>query len=195
VAWPDPARPIPLGELVWSQAGAASDEGPVAAALAYDVETSQYLRRVEPPSGFAPGTPMLDASGRVTGDPPHSGGPAVIFMLRRVSGGRIRGVRAIALPAPAGGTGHLFRLQRLDVSLTHGRRALAWFVRPLLVFTSLSLPLGVLALLLAPWLRRGSRREATAFIAPHLEAMAAFAAGAAVAAPAVVAIASLWGSR
>jgi hypothetical protein len=179
---------------MWSEGGTPGD-GPVAAALAYDVETSQYLWRVEPPSGFALGTPLLEASGRLTGDPPHGGGPAVLFMLRRVSGGRIRGVRVVALTAPAGGAGHAYRLQRLDVSLTHGRRALAWFARPLLMLTSLSLPLGVLALLLAPRLRRGARREAAAWLAPHLEAAAVFAAGAAVAAPAVVAIASLWGSR
>jgi hypothetical protein len=43
--------------------------------------------------------------------------------------------------------------------------------------------------------KSATRREAAEWIAPHLEAGAVLAAGLAVAAPAVVALVSLWGSR
>jgi hypothetical protein len=91
-------------------------------------------------------------------------------------------------------------VQRAEVSLTAGRRVFVWAVRPVLVLTSFALPLGVLAFLLAPLLHRarrrpGTRREAAAWIGPYLEGAAVLAAGIAAAAPAVVVLASLWGSR
>jgi hypothetical protein len=159
------------------------------------VETTLYLRHLDPPSGAPPNAPLLELNGRVTGDTPRDEA-AVLFAVRRVMGGRLRSVRVVALRAAAGG--YLFRLQRVEASLVAGRAAFAWIVRPALVLTSLSLPLGVLALLLAPLLgkrRARTRREAAAWIAPYLEAAAVGAASVAIAAPAVVALASLWGSR
>ncbi len=198
VAWPDPDRPTLLGELVWAGAEGGPQAAPVASALAFDTETSLYLRRIEriePPSGAPPGAPLLEVSGRFSGDAPRED-VAMLLAVRRVSAGRLRAMRVIAMRATTGG--FLFRLQRQEASLVAGRAAFTWVVRPLLVLTSLSLPLGVLALLLAPLLgkRRGrTRREASAWIAPYLEAAAVVAASVAIAAPAVVALANLWGSR
>jgi hypothetical protein len=202
VAWPDPARPLVSGELSWARAG---DQD----ALAYDVETGLYLRQIEPrapaeashdgpasgPRPRPPSEPCLELVGRVAPDEPHEGS-SVLFVVREVIGGRLKAMRIAATPSPSG-SGHVFHVQRAEASLTAGPRVHA-FVRPVLALTSLSLPLGVIALLLAPWLyrRRGeTRREAAAWIGPHLEAAAVLAAGVAAAAPAVVAIASLWGSR
>lgn len=213
VAWPDPARPIALAELVWSHAGQEAGLGNgarvadrsgaatvpverVEGALAYDMETGLYLRRVEPAPGTASGTPQLELVGRITADP-RGEAPSVLFVVSKVEAGRLKAMRIAAVPE-TGKPGPLFRLQRAEVSLTGGPRVLGWVVRPLLALTSFSLPLGVLAFLLAPLLRRRSgetRRDAAAWISPYLEAAAVLAAGVAAAAPAVVAIASLWGSR
>jgi hypothetical protein len=93
-------------------------------------------------------------------------------------------------------------LDRAEVSLVAGRKAFAYFAEPVLSVTSFTLPVGLLAYLLAPLAARIAghgddltRREALALIGPLLAAAVAFAASLAVAAPAVVAIISLWGSR
>ncbi len=160
------------------------------------METGLYLRRVEPAPGTTFDAPQIEMVGRITADS-RSEVPAVLFVVRKVERGRLKAVRLVSIPEK-GKPGPLFRLQRAEVSLTGAPRVFTWVVRPLLVLTSFSLPLGVLAFLLAPLLRRRSgvtRREAAAWIAPYLEAAAVLAAGVAAAAPAVVAIASLWGSR
>jgi hypothetical protein len=204
---------MPLGELTWTHPG--SDGPPrVSDVLAYDVERGLYLRRIDPGPGstpvkmgdpsIAPGSPLLELTGQIAGEAPREG-EAVLFVARKVAEGRLKAVRIVAFPTPAGlahegggaprATAHAFRVQRTEISLTSGRRVLAWVVRPLLMLTSFALPLGVLALLLAPLLRRVPRRVASAWIAPYLEAAAMLSASTAAAAPAVVAIASLWGSR
>jgi hypothetical protein len=212
VAWPDPARPLALGELWWARAGSPGELGadssasrlslplPVEDALAYDAETGLYLRRIEPPSGSRAGDPLLELVGRVAADEASEGPavPSVLFVLRRVAAGRLKAMRLVSAPGHEGG--RVFRVQRAEVSLTTGPRVFAWAVQPVLALTSFALPLGVLAFLLAPLLHRarrraGSRRAASEWIGPYLEGSAVIAAGVAAAAPAVVAMVSLWGSR
>ena len=165
-AWPDPSRPPPFAELLWTQAGPSGHPIEVEKALGYDVETGLYLRVIDPPS--APGSvaeegepqgnlqraaprttdvdgPFLELVGRVTSDAPRDG-TSVLFTVRRVSGGRLRSVRVVATPlAPAaagpGSGGHAFHVQRAEVSLTAGPQALRWFARPLLSGPSFALPL------------------------------------------------------
>ncbi len=209
VAWPDPARPVALGELTWSRGEGDGASVRVAGALAYDVETGLYLRHVDPAPGTAADAPQLELVGRVAGDAPRES-ESVLFVVREVKGTRLKAVRVVATPAHDGG-GHAFHLQRAEVSLAAGPRVFAWGVRPLLALISLALPLGVMALLLAPVLRRprwvgasgpvsigggaATRREAGVWIVPYLEAIAAQAAGLAAAAPAGVAHALWWGAR
>ena len=201
VSWPDPARPLAQADLTWAPPGRQPFGGSALGledALAYDVETGLYLRHIEPAPLHAPANgklldgPHLELTGRVNADEPHDG-PSVLFVLRKVAGGRLTQVRMAAVPAPGGGQGHVFQLQRASASLTAGPRVYAYAVRPVLALTSLSLPLGGGVLLLA-WLL-GRRREAASWITPAIEAAAALSAGVAAAGPAVVAIASLWGSR
>jgi hypothetical protein len=214
VAWPDPTRPLPLGELVWSRPGAPRDPARLEGARAYDVETGLYLVRADPAPGSSPADPVLEVAGLLGGDSPRD--PGVVFVIRRVAAGRIKAVRLVHLASHAG-EAPAFAFHRAEVSLTAAPRAYAWFVRPILTLTALSLPLGVVALLLAPALyrarwRRAKRRgpppyrqpepgeapargEAVAWVAPYLEAAAVLSAGLAAAAPAVVAMAALWGSR
>jgi hypothetical protein len=193
---------------------ATAEGNAVERALAYDVETGLYLVRVEPAAPVAMGPqeapspappapprtraellagPHLEITGRLAAEAPREG-TSVLLVVRRIAGGQLRAARVIAAPATSG-LGHVFRLQRAHVSLTAGPTAFAWVARPLLALTSFSLPLGVLALLLAPFVRRTDRETAAAWLAPRLAAFAVLAAGLAAAAPAVVAMASLWGSR
>ena len=208
VAWPDPTRSPLQSELTWARAVPGGPEQ----ALAYDVETGLYLVRVEPPSGHdARQTgegPYLEIVGRLGADPPREGA-SVLFVVRRIAGGRLRAARVAATPGDATRPGHAFHLQRADVSLGAGPRAFAYVARPLLALTSFALPLGILVHLLAPLALRARRRgahgepleasalrqQAAALVGPWLEAIAAFSAGLAAAAPAIVAMASLWGSR
>jgi hypothetical protein len=202
VSWPDPARPLAQADLSWSPAGGHPFGGGALGlddALAYDVETGLYLRHIEPAPLRAPASgrlldgPHIELTGRVDAEEPHEG-PSVLFVLRKVAGGRLTEVRMAATPAPRGAQGHVFQLQRASASLTAGPRTYAYAVRPVLALTSLSLPLGGVVLLLG-WLLRRRRGEAAPWITPAVEAAAALAAGIAAAGPAVVAIASLWGSR
>jgi hypothetical protein len=191
---------LPVSELAWLHAGS---DGPLRIddVLAYDVERNLYLHRTP---GSPPGGPQLELIGRLAGEAPKEG-EAVLFVARRVTEGRLKAMRVVAFPTPAGlaheGSGaprpmsHTFRIQRAELSLTAGPRVFAWVVHPVLVLTSFALPLGVLALLLAPLITRMPRRKASALIAPHLEAAAVLAASVAAAAPAVVALASLWSAR
>ncbi len=143
VAWPDPARPIALSELAWSRPSPGGIAGPAAdrveGALAYDVETGLYLRRIEPAPGSPPDGPQLELVGRITADAQREG-PSVLFVVRKVEGGRLKAMRIASLPdvprpvtagsapVPAagartiGGTppGPLFRVHRAEVSLTAG---------------------------------------------------------------------------
>lgn len=208
VAWPDPARTPPQSELTWAR-------GVPEQALAYDVETGLYLVRVDPPpppghEAAAGEAPRLEIVGRLGTDPPREGS-SVLFVVRRIAGGRLRAARVVATPAEAGRPGHAFHLQRADVSLIAGPRAFALVARPILAVTSFALPLGILVHVLAPLALRARRarrdaggeplaatalrKQAAALVGPWLEAIAAFSAGLAAAAPAIVAIASLWGSR
>jgi hypothetical protein len=186
VAWPDPAKPTALGELVWTR----SHAGLPLHALAYDVETGLYLTRIEPAPGVAPGLagPHLELVGRPGGEPKLEG-PSVVFVVRSVAGGWLRAARIAALPDASRPGGYVFQMHRADASLTAAPRAFAWVARPLLGLTSFALPLGITVYLFA------RRRQAGARVLVWLETVAAFAAGLAAAAPALVAIASLWGSR
>ncbi len=221
VAWPDPTRPAPLAELLWSLSGPPGRPMQIEDALAYDVETGLYLRRIDPPTpgvatngsvgGEAPSSPyavpspgldgpFLELVGRVTADAPREG-TSVLFTVRRVAHGRLRSARVVATPMlPVGAAGgHAFHLQRSDVSLTAGPRAFRWFARPVLTLTSFSLPLGLLAILVGQGIAGGRRSKegevAALRMARWLEAVAVLLAGLAAAAPAVVAMASLWGAR
>jgi hypothetical protein len=200
-AWPDAARPPAQSDLHWARASALG--GPVEDALAYDVETGLYLRPIT--MGGAAGARAgaghenrLELIGRLTADPPREG-TSVLFVLRSLADGRLRGARVVATPAPSGG-GHVFHLQRADVSLIAAPRVLRWFARPALSITSFALPMGLLVALLAPLVARlrgrgGPPSVARAPAGVIVGAVATFAAGVAVAAPAVVAMASLWASR
>src|SRR5580693_9432972 len=95
-----------MAELTWSLAGGADNEH----ALAYDAETGLYLQRIDP----APGThgaaghaldgPYVELVGRV-GPEVTREGPAVLFVLRAVAGGRLRAMRVTSVPpAPAEGS-------------------------------------------------------------------------------------------
>ncbi len=202
VAWPDPTRPLAQADLSWAPAGGRPLGGSapfrIDDALAFDVESGLYLRHIEPAPLRAPVSgkildgPHLEITGRVAADEPHEGS-SVLFVVRKVVKGRLTEVRLAAMPAPRGGLGHVFQLQRAGASLTAGPRVYAYVVRPVLLLTSLSLPLGGVVILLERLLRR--RRDAASWVAPALEAVAALSAGVAVAGPAVVAMASLWGSR
>jgi hypothetical protein len=195
-SWPDPSSALPASTFTWSRRGAST-------AIAYDRDAGLFLQDVKDPSDDAPPSTSDDAleiQGRVT-DGPRRDGPSALFVVRRVSGGRMRAARVIAVPTAGG---HDFDLQRADVALDAGRQVLRYVARPALVVTSLALPAGVLAYLLAPLLlaarRRGasapsSRGDAYAWLSRHASPVATFAAGVAAAAPAVVALASLWASR
>jgi hypothetical protein len=186
VGWPDPARPEPGGELIWARASA---DAPLRA-LAYDVETGLYLMRLEGPSGapVALDGPLFELVGRSGGEPKMEG-PSVLFAVRSVIGGRLRAARVAATPDPGHPGSFGFHLHRADVSLRAAPRAFAWVARPLLGITGFTLPVGITLYLLAR--RRGKLHQ----VLPWLEASAAFAAGLAAAAPAIVALAGLWGSR
>ncbi len=194
--WPDPSHPIGTGELIWTKE-------PSASALAFDAETGHYLQAiagVSEPDALAGQPPaVLELAGRIANDAPREGA-SVLFLLRRVMGDRLHTVRVVSVATPAGKS---FHLQRSDASLTAGPRALRWFARPALLTTSLALPVGLLVyayVLLTSRRRKGrdsapslSQRSAGRLNA--LSAVATLAAGIAAGAPAVVAIASLWGSR
>ena len=186
VSWPDPARPSALGEIVWSRVKPRAPERP----LAFDVETGLYLVRIDPAPGVGAGLggPHLEIIGRA-GAEPKVEGPQVVFLARSVAGGRLRAARIAAMPDPAKPGAFAFHLHRATASLTAGPRALAWVARPILMLTAFALPLGLGAYLLAR--RRGALERAL----PRVESLAALAAGLAVAAPAIVAVASLWGAR
>ncbi|MEO7327658.1 MAG: hypothetical protein ABI193_03700 [Minicystis sp.] len=196
--WPDPSRPIGTGELLWAKEASAN-------ALAYDAETGHYLQGIiaapEAEVPVAPGTEpaVLELAGRIANDAPREGA-SVLFLLRRAVNDRLHTVRVVSVSTPAGKS---FHLQRSSVSLTAGPRALRWLARPALLATTLALPIGLLVYAYV-WLssrgRRGrdsspalSQRSAGRLNA--LSAVATLAAGIAAGAPAVVAIASLWGSR
>lgn len=186
VSWPDPGRPAALGELIWRR----NAPGTPLRALAYDVETGLYLDRIDPAPGVPAGLagPHLEIVGRPSAEPKLEG-PSVVFAVHRVMGGRLRAARVAAIPDPARGGGYAFHLHRADVSLTAAPFVFTWIAGPLQLLTSFALPIGIVVHLLA------RRRRATARVLPWLEALAAFAAGLAAAAPALVAVASLWGSR
>jgi hypothetical protein len=231
--WPDPSRPLLLGESTWSPDSAAG-------ALAYDVEAGTYLRQVLSPSEGAPAKAanidprpmspatapplppaMIEVVGRFTTNPPREGTTA-LFIVRSFAGGRFRAMRVVSGPfnvgrgaASAGPSDvtHSFYVQRAAADLATGRRVLQYFARPTLGITSFALPAGLLAYVLAPlWIaarrRRdaessssgaaslsSSRRAAVTALGSIAAAIATFAAGLAMAAPAAVAIASLWASR
>ena len=194
-SWPEPGAMPTFDEFEWGLAGAHPED-----ALAYDVETSLFLRRVNGHGGeIDPQAVHLEVVGNAHAVTPRDG-PSVVLVIRRILLGRLRAARIRALPSPTGG--HVFHLDRSDVSLIAGRRAFTYFAQPVLSVTSFTLPAGLLVYLLAPLAARvaGSgddltRREALALIGPFLAAAVAFAASLAVAAPAVVAMISLWGSR
>jgi hypothetical protein len=186
VSWPDPARPAALAELIWSRATRTTP----LRALAYDVETGLYLSRIEPATGASGDVagPHLDVAGRPSAEPKEEG-PSVVLVVRSVADGRLHAARIAALPDAARPGGHAFQLHRAEVSLTAAPRVYAWLARPLLALGSLALPLAISIYLSA------RRRGMGARVLPGLEAASAFAAGVAAAAPAVVALASLWASR
>jgi hypothetical protein len=152
-AWPDPSRALPLDDLAWSKHG-------LRGALAYDVESGLALTRMEGADGStrAPDDPrpLIDLAGRLTNGPSRSG-TTTLFVIRRVAFGRLGGVRVVAVPAADGA--HAFHFQRADVSLLAGPRVFRTFARPILLASSLALPLGLLAYLLAPLLLRASLRR------------------------------------
>lgn len=184
VAWPDPARPAAVGELLFSR------HAPPYLPLAFDAETGLYLIRIEPAPGMPSSLegPHFETIGRASAEPKLEG-PQVVFVARSVTGGRLKAARVAAMPDPARPGGFTFQLHRANASLTAGPRAFAWIARPVLTLTALAFPIGVTAYLIA------RRRRAVDRALPWIEALAAFAAGLAAAAPAVVAVASLWGSR
>ncbi len=124
VAWPDPRRPIALGELTWSRGEGGGVPVRVAGALAYDVETGLYLRRVDPAPGTSADAAQLELVGRLAGDAPRES-ESVLFVVREVAGARLKAVRVVATPGHDGG-GHAFHVQRAEVSLTAGPRVFAW---------------------------------------------------------------------
>ncbi|MFT3771995.1 MAG: hypothetical protein QM820_41845 [Minicystis sp.] len=146
--------------------------------------------RIDPAPGVPPGLagPHLEVIGR-PGAEPKLEGPSVVFVVRSVAAGHLRAARIAATPDPARPGGYAFNLHRADVSLTAAPRAFAWAARPLLLVTGFAFPIGLLVYFAA------RRRHLTARVLPWIESLAAFAAGLAAAAPAVVALASLWGSR
>jgi hypothetical protein len=197
--WPDPSHPIGTGELIWTKE-------PSAAALAYDAETGHYLQAIagvsEAERSAATGSQapaVLELAGRIANDAPREGA-SVLFLLRRVVGDRLHAVRVVSVSTPAGKS---FHLQRADVSLTSGPRMVRWFARPALFVTSLALPLGLVVYLYVIFSSRRRKGRAVRLDLSQrstsrlnaLSAAATFAAGVAAGAPAVVAIASLWGSR
>ena len=186
VAWPDPAKPASLGELTWTRAAPPASRRP----LAVDVETGLYLTRIDPAPGVAGGLegPHLEMVGRA-GVEPKLEGPSVVFAVRSVVAGRLRAARIAATPDPARPGGLAFHLHRADASLTAAPRMFLWVAGPLATLTGLALPLGLAVYLFA------RRRRALDRALPWLETSAALAAGVAAAAPALVAVASLWGSR
>jgi hypothetical protein len=135
-AWPDPARAAVFTDIVWSKEGATG-------ALAYDVESRLYLRDV---AGVAGSTGRaLELVGRIANDPPRDGANA-LFVIRRIASGRFEAARLVGIA----GSPPRFRLERSHASLVHAPRVLHYFATPLLFACSLSLPLGLLAYLLAP---------------------------------------------
>ena len=148
-AWPDPARSPAFDDFTWAKDGAS-------AAFAYDVESGLYLRDV---GGLEREGRALELVGRVTNDAPREGATA-LFVLRRIQGGRLAGMRVVAIPGRAPGTQE-YRVQRADVSLSAGPWVLRFVARPVLVACALALPVLLLAYLFAPtWLAARLRQRA-----------------------------------
>ncbi len=194
-SWPDPREPINRSELVWGRAPTEGDR------MAYDVETGLFLRGER----RSEAGPAVEIAGRLSGDalrPP----PSVAVVVWRIGDERLSALRVVAFPggppgaAATGMATPTFQAHRADVSLTAGRRALRLFVQPLLWLTSFALPLGLLFYLVGAALLGRSRSEedprgAAQRLLGWIDALAALGAGLSVAAPAVVALASLWGPR
>ncbi|HZF48918.1 MAG TPA: hypothetical protein VE093_09730 [Polyangiaceae bacterium] len=157
-AWPDPTQAGRFGELVWEKAGALD-------AAAYDVETRVFLTggALEPqgprlgPEEVARGT-VLELIGRLSNDPAREHASS-LFVVRRISGGRLRATRVVS--TPSAGKPFAFVLQRADVGLLAGPLVYRLAARPVLLASALGLPFALIAYLFAPaWLAAILRRRA-----------------------------------
>lgn len=189
-AWPKPTQAARSADLSWTV------RGDPLSALAFDVESGLYLTSL---GSLAGDEPVFELIGRVSNDPPRDTFSA-LFVLRRLTAGRLQATRVVSSPD---GDSYVFQLQRSDVSLGAGPLALRVVARPVLTALALSLPLGLVAylvspLLLAAWRRRREAegpKDAVAWLTERLRPLALSAAGAAIAVPGLVAIASLFGAR
>ncbi|MFO0587687.1 MAG: hypothetical protein U0441_09110 [Polyangiaceae bacterium] len=180
-AWPEPVAAPSLSDFVWSR-------DLFAGALAYDVETGRILHHVEglresgqplasaaPSSGTAAralsGTWALEQIGRI-GNEPSRDEESALFVVRRVSGGRLDAVRIVATPGE--GT-FKYSLERATTSLAAGPRVFAWFARPLLFTLVLWFPAVTLALQAAPawWASRRRKQLAEGKEVPPMPTNAA----------------------
>jgi hypothetical protein len=164
-AWPAPEATARVSELRWAKRSPG--------ALAYDVDSSLYLREV------VGGTPGLELAGRISADAPE--GPGVVFVLRRVHDGRFEAVRVVATPGEEVAS---FRLERASASLTAAPRVYALVARPISLACAAALPLGLVAFAIAL-----ARRARGAF-APRAHAAAMLVLGLSLVAPGLVAVAS-----
>jgi hypothetical protein len=185
-SWPSPTQARPIDELAWSkQVGRG--------VLAYAPETGQFLHDAGPR-----GEARLELVGSLTAEPSGeaaSAGASALFVVSRVAAGHLLAMRVVRAETP---TGARFFAQRARISLQLGPRALD-LARPLLGLVALALPLGGLAYVLVPaWLAKRRRVElsaARATLVPWLHALAVLAIGAALAVPALVAMASMLAAR
>jgi hypothetical protein len=158
------------------------------------------------------GTWALELVGKFTNEPSHDA-PTALFVVRRVVDGRLDAARVVATPA---GQAFTFAVERASTSLVAGPSALSWFARPLLFVLVLWLPFVTIAFQAAPawWASRRRKllaegkevpempsdpaafsRAARLAMAQRLHGLAVLAVGLALAAPAVVAVASILGAR
>lgn len=223
-AWPEPGAAPSGSGFVWTRSFNA-------AALAFDVESGLFLDHVEgmraaggpvamagasgPEGGSAAPSAApwaLDQVGKLTNEPSHEG-PTALFVVRRISGGRLDAVRVVAVPD---GESFLYSVERATVSLGAAPAAFRWFARPALLVLVLWFPLATILLQAAPAWWASRRRKLLAQGGPvsempsqeakfasnarqamseRLYPIAVLAAGLAMAAPAVVAVAGMFGVR
>ena len=223
-AWPEPSATPSVSDFVWAR-------DLFAGALAYDTETGRILHHIEglraagqpiagagslSPAGTGArattGTWALEQIGKL-GNEPSREEESALFVVRRISGGRLDAVRMVATP---GNGNFTYSMERATTSLVAGPATLAWFARPLLMALVLWFPAVTIALQAAPawWTSRRRRQiaegkevppmpaEAAEFsrtarneMAERLHGLAMLAVGLTLFAPALVAIVSMLTSR
>jgi hypothetical protein len=185
LSWPSPGRAPALSELEWS-AHAGRDT------LVYDPETRNFLH--DAGHLVSPGDARMDLAGSLSAEAAGDG-PSAVFSLRRLTKSGLQAMRIIHVTTTAGPR---YFVQRATVSVLLGPRV-RWIARPVLGLIAFALPIGLLVSRVLPaWLakRAGTLPSAArTSLIPRLHALTTLAIGLALAAPALIAMASMLAVR